>query len=578
MSNGQGALAEAGLNVDRPRTGLVRGPVADLGVKSANGAKGTKKRTLHGVMVPFEEWVKIDSLIEGRFMEMFLIGSLDKTFAERRDHLRCILHHGKSGTNLGKMPIGIVTDLHADSRAGYYEVELFDDLPGVLLEGLETGQYGTSVYYELVKADERFHPGRSSYNPEGLDELRIVEAKIIEFGPTPFPIYEGAPAGLRSMTDDALMAQLAEDPERLAQLVERTGISLSEVDLNPEHVAERNESAADEEPRVTRRYERACEFVQTAVWLMHPTALAKIAMIVGERKRGHRPDAEEIAERIGERSEPSAVSEDSSVAVLPLRGSIIPRADMFSDISGGASITGFQQDFRAALADESVTSILMDVDSPGGSSELVEELATEIRDARGTKPIVAVANTWAASAAYYLAAQADELVVTPSGEVGSIGAYRMHADISSMQEKLGVDTTLISAGKYKVEGNPFEPLGDEAEAELQEKVDATYKMFVSAVAKGRGVPVKTVEADFGQGRMVMAAKAVELGMADRVATFDQTLARLEKLKPTAPMARAAALDEPEPEPEPSEATTQVDPSRRTRQRNYLERRKPKWHL
>jgi ClpP class serine protease len=88
----------------------------------------------------------------------------------------------------------------------------------------------------------------------------------------------------------------------------------------------------------------------------------------------------------------------------------------------------------------------------------------------------------------------------------------------------GVKTTLISAGKYKTEGNPYEPLSDEARAAMQAMVDDYYGMFTRAVAKGRGVSVDAVRNGFGEGRMVSASQAVKNGMADRVATLDQVLA------------------------------------------------------
>jgi HK97 family phage major capsid protein len=151
---------------------------------------------------------------------------------------------------------------------------------------------------------------------------------------------------------------------------------------------------------------------------------------------------------------------------------------------------------------------------------------------------------------------------TPSGEVGSIGVYSAHQDISGAQKKLGVKTTLVSAGKFKTERSPFEPLSDEAKAAMQEKVDAYYEMFVAAVAEGRGVSVETVRDTFGQGRTVMAAKAADAGMVDAVATYEDVLAELLEL------AAGESDEEPDPdedttpeqapddsEPEPSEATT-----------------------
>jgi len=172
--------------------------------------------------------------------------------------------------------------------------------------------------------------------------------------------------------------------------------------------------------------------------------------------------------------------------------------------------------------------VVLDVDSPGGAVNGVEELADEMLRARGQKPVVAVANTLAASAAYWIATAADEVVVTPSGEVGSIGVFAVHEDFSAALEAAGIRVSLVSAGKYKMEGNPYEPLGDEGRAALQERVDDYYGMFVGAVARGRGVAAKDVREGFGQGRLVGARQAVELGMADRVATLDETLDRVAR--------------------------------------------------
>lgn len=590
------------------RMRLVRGPVAEVELQEAPGKK--KGRLLAGIMVPFGQWTEINSLIEGHFVETFLPGSLDKTFRESRDRMRCILYHGKSGTGLGKMPIGSIVSLRTDEKAAYYEVELFEGLPQVLIEGLEQGEYGTSVKYELIVPDYRSRPPKSEHNPKGLDELRVVEAKVIEFGPTPFPVYEGAKAGLRSMTDDTVLADLAADPERLAAFAEKLGLQPLQVEperafsvgvpvdltsnLNSTNVLPLGAGTAGAAPSTQfrfpapvapapepgRRYERALEFVGSAAWMLHPAMLATIVSILAERKAGLRPSKEELRERIGARDRADAAepAADSPVQVIKIHGPLVPHAGMMADVSQeGRSVEDIRGELRAAVADERVNAVLLDVDSPGGSADLIPELAREIRDARAQKPIWAIANTRAASAGYYLASQADHLAVTPSGEVGSIGVYTVHDDLTGKLEQDGVSKTIISAGKYKVEGNPFEPLGEEAQAYAQERIDAIYKMFVADVARGRGATVKQVEADFGQGRMVMAEKAVEAGMADSVSTYDQILARLEKLKPEAPKARAAALEEEEPEPEPA-ASTPPASGRRTRSRNYLRKEDPPWRL
>ena len=211
-----------------------------------------------------------------------------------------------------------------------------------------------------------------------------------------------------------------------------------------------------------------------------------------------------------------------SVAVIPLQGMITPRGSklmqMLYGVVGG--LEAFRAQFREAMADDSVSAIVIDVDSPGGLVDMVPETAAEVLDARGSKPIVAVANTLAASAAYWIASQADELVVTPSGQVGSIGVFTVHEDISRMADMMGVKTTIISAGQYKGEGNPFEPLSKSAITALQDQVDEIYGMFTAAVASGRGVAQEAVAAGYGEGRCLLADRALQVGMVDRIDTLE----------------------------------------------------------
>jgi len=134
---------------------------------------------------------------------------------------------------------------------------------------------------------------------------------------------------------------------------------------------------------------------------------------------------------------------------------------------------------------------------------------------------------------YWLASQCSELVVTPSGQVGSIGVFAAHEDMSKAAEIAGYKISLVSAGKYKTEANPFEPLSDEARQALQSKVNDFYGDFTKAVARGRGVGVNEVRSGFGEGRMISAQQAVKEKMADRVATLDQTLVASRRDGPAA---------------------------------------------
>lgn len=260
-----------------------------------------------------------------------------------------------------------------------------------------------------------------------------------------------------------------------------------------------------------------------------------------------------------------------AVAVLPLTGVLTPRTSFLSWLFGGMGLMDFRDEFRAAVQSPDIGAIVLDVDSPGGLVDLVPETAAEIRDARGSKPIVAVANTLAASGAYWIAAQADEIVVTPSGDVGSVGVYTVHEDWSAANQKMGVDVTYVHAGKYKVEGNPDEPLGDDGMAAWQQEVDDLYTMFVEDLAAGRDVSTQTVISDYGEGRTKSAARAVESGMADRVDTLESVIGALLTPGATGTAAalagrlaltagrQAAAVKEPAGEPAPEEPREQ-DPA------------------
>jgi signal peptide peptidase SppA len=201
-----------------------------------------------------------------------------------------------------------------------------------------------------------------------------------------------------------------------------------------------------------------------------------------------------------------------------------------SELSGATSVEGLRADFRTAMADPDVARIVFDVDSPGGSVEGIEELGEEIRAARGQKPMTAVANYLMASAAYWLASQADEIVASPSSLVGSIGVYAVHQDWSGAYEQAGVKPTLIKAGKYKAEGIDFEPLSEDAIAHFQESVDDSYEAFTAAVAKGRDTTPAAVRSGYGEGRALTARRAKAEGLVDRIDTLEGAYGRTPKMR------------------------------------------------
>ena len=193
-------------------------------------------------------------------------------------------------------------------------------------------------------------------------------------------------------------------------------------------------------------------------WALMPERLHALASVVTRWSVGNAADPDTLKQieidRVAReiRRASSAAPSPGGIAVLPLYGVITQRGNMVDAVSG-PGMTSTQQ-FSAALrelvADKSVSQILIDIDSPGGSVYGVGELADEIIAARAQKPVVAIANSLAASAAYWIGCAANEFYVTPGGEVGSIGVWQAHQDFSRALDEAGVTTTLISAGKLLI--------------------------------------------------------------------------------------------------------------------------------
>lgn len=222
-------------------------------------------------------------------------------------------------------------------------------------------------------------------------------------------------------------------------------------------------------------------------------------------------------------AQPAPPRREGIVSVITIRGVIEHHSTWMTDMFGGTSVDAIRASLREALAQPEVMGIVLDIDSPGGGVSGITELAAEIRGARGTKPILAIANTMAASAAYWLAAQADEVYVTPSGQAGSIGVYAVHEDISRALDQAGVTATIISAGKYKTEGNEFEPLSDDARDTMQHRCDVFYDQFVKDIASGRGITAAAVRSGYGEGRVLLAQDALAESLVDGIAALDAVI-------------------------------------------------------
>ena len=262
---------------------------------------------------------------------------------------------------------------------------------------------------------------------------------------------------------------------------------------------------------------------RSAHWAIHHQALPLIERFM----RGKVTEAEVRAELEREATDYHAGTTQGQVAVVPLQGLITPYGSILSILrGGGGGLQAFRASLAEAVADDDISTILIAINSPGGRCDLVPEAAADVRAAGAKKKVVAIASTLAASAAYWIGSQAQELIVSPSADVGSIGVFCVHEDWSGFDEQMGIKTTLISAGRYKTAGNMFEPLSEEARKVIQEGVDEVYDQFVTDVAAGRRTTPDAVRSGYGEGACVGAQRAIEMGLADTIETFEETASRL----------------------------------------------------
>ena len=182
------------------------------------------------------------------------------------------------------------------------------------------------------------------------------------------------------------------------------------------------------------------------------------------------------------------------IAVVPVVGGLYHRGGGMDASSGAQSYTNLHNTFSTLFNDSVTRGLLIDGDTGGGEASGAMELSEYVvkASAESGKPVWAIANGSMLSAGYWLGAAASKVFGAKASRVGSIGVLVAHSDVSKAMEKKGVVTTLIYAGKHKVDGNPFEPLPDEVKASVQDGVDALYADFVGYVAERRELAEKEV--------------------------------------------------------------------------------------
>ena len=260
----------------------------------------------------------------------------------------------------------------------------------------------------------------------------------------------------------------------------------------------------------------------SALFAMHPTFLA--AMLQKGTVECLLPDSlRNLAalaggQQIGKVSDPIR---EGSTLIMPITGLLAPRG-----LSGTTYYDAIADRVREAATDPKIGAIVMPIRSPGGYVWGCAEAGDAIFEARQSKPVVAVADPFCFSAAYWLATQCSAFYCTTSGEVGSVGVRSGHTDMSGFEDKIGMKTTLIGSDPDKIAAHSHAPLSDEDRADIQASVDESNARFAEAIARGRGMKPNAVAAVHGTGKTFSAPRALANGAIDGVSTLRDAIAKL----------------------------------------------------
>jgi signal peptide peptidase SppA len=268
----------------------------------------------------------------------------------------------------------------------------------------------------------------------------------------------------------------------------------------------------------------ALEAALTAHWAMMPDSLERLCAIAA-RENDPSPEVLE-AYRAEAAARGERMSQRDGVAILDVSGPLFKKANLFVRVSGATSYEIMRRDLQVALDDPAIHAVMLKVDSPGGEANGCDELAAAIYDARGKKPIWAYVSGMACSGGYWLASAADRVIISEAAVLGSIGVVLGVTDRKKADEKNGV--TRLEFVSSQSPGKRPDVHTDEGKARIQKMVDDLAQVFVSAVAKHRGVTPESVIQKFGAGGVEIGANAVSLGMADEVGQFESAFAELSK--------------------------------------------------
>lgn len=254
--------------------------------------------------------------------------------------------------------------------------------------------------------------------------------------------------------------------------------------------------------------------------LLHPARALELARFIGDRQGIEIKGAFDAGgDAPRGRDRPYELIE--GVARLPIEGTLVHKGGWMDAMSGLTGYDSIRARLDAALADTEVRGIALMVNSPGGEVAGMFDLADRIYEARGTKPIWAILDESAYSAAYALASSAEVVTVPRTGGTGSIGAIAIHAEESRALEKAGITVTVVRSADKKYRANSVEPLRDEDRKEFQADIDWVAAEFIALVARNRGIDADAIRDQ--QAATFLGEDGVDRELADMVASPDAAI-------------------------------------------------------
>lgn len=278
------------------------------------------------------------------------------------------------------------------------------------------------------------------------------------------------------------------------------------------------------------------EYMCSQNWGLKYSTFVQLKDILERHNSGQRLNEDEIAKIVATKQDKGSDGRQFEItrrgtAVIPVSGVIAKYSRMVNGVSQprGTSIETLREQFSQAMNNTKVQQILLHIESPGGNINGLADFAQSVYEASFEKPVVAYIDDLGASAAYWIASQANKIYTNQTADVGSIGIYALYVDTSERAKQFGLKYMIFRSGKNKGIGAPGIEISEDNAKAIQENIDATHEIFVQTILKGRvaaGLDEESLR-ELADGRCFIGAESVQNKLVDGVMTFEQALAALE---------------------------------------------------